>query len=78
MSTKVTITTTPANRVSISGQKREVIRTVSIAPEQLSNRLEELVDVDATDSDNNEVLVYDEATDKYVIKTLPAVDGGIF
>lgn len=42
------------------------------------DRLSELTDVDASDSDNNEVLVYNSANNKYEIKVLPTVDGGDF
>ena len=78
MGTKVTVITSSKNRVSINNQQRATIRTVSIAPEQLSNRLSGLTDVDATDPNNNETLVYDSATGKYVIKELPIVNGGTF
>lgn len=40
--------------------------------------LSQIQDVDASDPDNNEVLVYDQTTNKYVIKTLPVVQGGTF
>lgn len=38
----------------------------------------QLSDVDASDADNNETVVYDEATNKFVVKTLPKVQGGTF
>jgi hypothetical protein len=37
-----------------------------------------LLDVDASDPDNNETLVYDAAAGKYVIKELPVINGGNF
>ena len=37
-----------------------------------------LKDVDATNLNNNETVVYDEASDKFVIKELPIVNGGTF
>jgi hypothetical protein len=75
MSIKVTVNSVPKTRVSINNQQREIVRTIGIAPSQtLSN----LTDVDASDSDNNETLVYDSTTGKYVIKVLPLVDGGDF
>ena len=42
------------------------------------DRITELTDVDASDVDNNETLVYDEVSGKFVIKELPIIDGGIF
>lgn len=40
--------------------------------------LSQIQDVDASNPDNNEVLVYDQTQNKYVIKTLPVVQGGTF
>jgi hypothetical protein len=40
--------------------------------------LSQIQDVDASNPDNNEVLVYDQTQNKYVIKTLPIVQGGTF
>jgi hypothetical protein len=77
MGTKVLINSTTPNRVSINNQQRSTVRTVAVASSQV-NRLSQLTDVDVSDADNNEVLVYDETLNKYVIKTIPAVDGGTF
>jgi hypothetical protein len=40
--------------------------------------LSQIQDVDASNPDNNEVLVYDQTQNKYVIKTIPVVQGGTF
>ena len=77
MTIKVTVNSVPKTRVSINNQQRETIRTVGIAPE-FTGRLSALSDVDASDPDNNETLVYDATTGKYVVKTLPIVDGGSY
>lgn len=77
MAVKVTVLSTPKNRISINKQDRKQVRSVGIVPENAST-LSGLKDVDASDPDNNETLVYDEATGKYVIKTLPIVNGGTF
>jgi hypothetical protein len=74
MGTKVTVTSTSKNRVSINNQQRATIRTVGIS----ANKLSGLLDVDASSPDNNDTLVYDSATGKYVIKELPIVNGGTF
>lgn len=71
------IFTSPQIRVSINSQQQKTVRTVGIASAS-TNKLESLTDVDASDSDNNETLVYDATSGKYVIKTLPSVDGGTF
>lgn len=78
MGLKVLVTSTPKNRVSINSQQRETIRTVGIAPVATQNYLSGLEDVDASDPDNNETLVYDAASGKYVIKELPVLNGGTF
>jgi hypothetical protein len=78
MAVKVTVNSVSPNRISINNQQRTTIRTVGVAGPELVNQLSDLTDVDATDPDNNETLVYDEALQKYVIKTLPSVDGGTF
>jgi hypothetical protein len=76
MAVKVTVNSVSPNRVSINNQQRTTIRSVGLANQE--TRLENLTDVDASDPDNNEILVYDETLNKYVIKTLPNLDGGTF
>ena len=76
MAVKVTVNSVSPNRVSINNQQRTTIRSVGLANQD--TKLENLSDVDASDPDNNEILVYDETLNKYVIKTLPNLDGGTF
>lgn len=78
MSIRVTVNSVPKNRVSINTRKIETVRSVGIAPSQSERYLATLLDVDASDPDNNETLVYDAATGKYVVKELPIVNGGTF
>ena len=80
MAVKVTVNSVSPNRVSINNQQRTTIRTVGLAAPDviIIDKLENLTDVDASDPDNNEILVYDETLNKYVIKTLPNLDGGTF
>lgn len=79
---KITVTTTPRNRISINTQQKGVVRVGSTgltgAGSEVIRRLADLEDVDASDADTNETLVYDEATGKYVVKQLPIVNGGTF
>lgn len=77
MAVKVTVVSPSKNRISINNQSRSTIRTVGIIPEN-ANELGGLNDVDASDPNNNETLVYDESTGKYVVKTLPIITGGTF
>lgn len=81
MAVKVTVNSIPTTRVSINTEKRDTIRTVGIVPALTSivtTSLDSLTDVNASDADNNEVLVYDASTQKYVVKELPIVNGGTF
>jgi hypothetical protein len=77
MSTRVTVRSSSPNRISINNQQPKTIRTVGVAA-GAANKLENLIDIDASDADNNETVVYDATSGKYVIKTLPVVDGGTF
>jgi hypothetical protein len=77
MSIKVTVNSVPKTRVSINNQQRETIRTVGILP-SITNKLEDLIDVDASDADDNETLVYDATTGKYVVREIPIINGGDF
>lgn len=76
---KVTVISNPKNRISINNQQRKTIKTVAITPDLSAvTTLDALTDVDASDPDNNETLVYDEASGKYVVKILPNINGGTF
>lgn len=78
MSIRVTVNSVPKNRVSINTRKQETVRTVGITTPSADRFLSGLLDVDASDPDNNETLVYDAATGKYVVKELPVLNGGTF
>ena len=77
MGIKVLVNSNPRDRISINSQNRTTVRTVAVGPTGY-DRLSELIDVNASNPDNNETLVYDSATGKYVVKELPVVDGGNF
>jgi hypothetical protein len=74
------IFTSPQIRVSVNKQQRTTIRTVGISPATTVpiTKLTDLDDVDATGADNNETLVYDSSSQKYVVKPLPLIDGGSY
>lgn len=68
-------------RVTRPDSQRFTVKQVSISAGGDAteiDRLSELSDVDASDSDNNEVLVYNSSTNKYEVKVIPEVDGGSF
>lgn len=70
--------TSPQIKVSINNQNRRTIRTVGVSALAQTAKLSGLTDVDASDPNNNETLVYDSSTQKYVVKTLPVLDGGSY
>lgn len=74
------IFTSPQIRVSVNKQQRTTIRTVGISPATSIpiTKLADLEDVDASNPNTNETLVYDSAAQKYVVKTLPIIDGGAY
>ena len=78
MGIKVSVNSVPKNRISINAQQTSTVRTVGIAPEVPKSTLVSLTDVDASDVNNNETVVYDEISDKFVIKELPLINGGNF
>lgn len=67
----ITVTSAPKNRIQINNGG-------GIAPGETVDTIVELKDVDATDVDNNETLVYDEVSGKFVVKDIPIIDGGNF
>lgn len=79
MGTKVNVVTRPSNRIAIDSQQKTVIRYVSQgASPNGASRLEQLTDVNVSAKSNNDVLVFDENTNKFTSKTIPIVDGGAF
>lgn len=68
-------------RVTIRAPQRQEVRAVGIQPQQAQagvTQLRNLTDVDSTSLDNNETVVYDSDTDKFVVKALPAINGGTY
>lgn len=65
-------------RVSINNQNRENIRTVGVGPVTGATRLSQLTDVNVANPQNNDALIYDSATGKFVSKIIPVINGGNF
>jgi len=78
MSIKVLVNSVPTTRISINGSERKTIRSVAVTPSVPVNELRNLQDVESTSLPDNGALVYDEASDKFVVKILPVVSGGSF
>lgn len=70
LSQKLIVTATPKNRISINNQGGGGGSGVQT--------LVQLRDVDASDVDNNETVVYDAAKGKFVVEELPIINGGEF
>jgi hypothetical protein len=88
--TRVIINTSSPYRVAVNNQQKTTVRTAGLQTivnysNTVNNiypsgaaRLVDLLDVDASDSDNNEIVVFEESSNTYVIKTLPVVSGDEF
>lgn len=72
MGTKITVTSRPKNRIQINTRGGGIGGSAAI------DSIVELKDVDASDVDNNETLVYDEGSGKFVVKEIPIINGGTF
>ena len=69
---KITVTTQPKNRITINNRG---IVGGGLAP---IDTLVELKDVNGTHVANNNTVVYDEASAKFIVRELPIVNGGDF
>jgi hypothetical protein len=83
MGNKITVITQPGNRISINTPQKQQIKSVNVVGATSVGtggvtRLEQLRDVDTSQATNNETLVYDEASGKYIVKELPIINGGTF
>lgn len=83
MSIKVTVRPTTSVVTSVK-QGKTAVSSVNIGPSP-SLSLGQLINVDASDPDDGEALVYDAVTNSYVVKELivdanniPNISGGIF
>lgn len=75
----IKVTTQPKNRIAINIQQQTEVKSVGLTGKGgNANYLRQLADVNASDSDNNETLVYDEASDTFIVKELPVINGGTF
>lgn len=76
---KAIINTTGINRVSVNKTDQTIARTVTLNPQVLSsNFLRSLNDVDSSSLSDNDTIVYDATSDKFVTRNLPFIDGGTF
>jgi hypothetical protein len=82
MANRITVITQPRNRITINTPQRTQVKTVNVvgATDTGSgiDTLEELKDVNAGAKANNNTLVYDAASQTYIVKELPVINGGTF
>ena len=78
----VRVTSPQGNSVSINRQGvQKNIKTVAVPATttgSAATNLSQLQDVDTTGAANNEVLIFNEATQKYEVSEIRIIDGGIF
>jgi hypothetical protein len=81
MSIKVSVNSIPKYRVSIENQNDHIVRTVGVGGNIYvtgTENLTELNDVNASDANDGETIVYDANTNTYIVKELPVLRGGTF
>lgn len=66
----VNVTTTPKNRITINTGGGGGLSSI--------DTFVELRDVDASVLANNETVVYDQVSGKFIVKVLPIINGGTF
>jgi hypothetical protein len=81
MGIKVTVQSSGQNRISINNTgKNKIVRTLAIPSTTTGfggiDTLAELNDVDTSDANDGESLIYNENTQKYEVKPIPSIDGG--
>jgi len=78
MGIKVIVNSIPTTRVSVNDQQRETIRTVGVGVGITAPSISSLTDVDATSKNNNDALIYDASTGKFIVREIPILNGGTF
>ena len=71
--TSIKVITAPKNMISINTRG-----AVAGGGGGSTSELRNLIDVDSSDMDNNETIVYDANRDRFVVEPLPIMDGGEF
>jgi|694.fasta_scaffold00027_116 hypothetical protein len=80
MGTRITIKPRKQNvNVTAPAKNRIAINTGgAVGGGPIIDTIQELRDVDASDVDNNETLVYDEVSGKFIVREIPIINGGEF
>lgn len=80
MGIRATVISNTSTRISLNNQeKSKVVKTIGIVGSGGGvERFVDLSDVDASNLGSNEVPVWDSANNKFVIETIPFLDGGVY
>lgn len=79
MTTRVTIKPRKQSvNVTSASKNRIQINNGGVGGSAGIDTIVELRDVDASDVDNNETLVYDEGSGKFIVREIPIINGGTF
>ena len=67
--------------VKVQNAQRDTVRYIAgvgLGGADGLNRIAEMLDVDMSDADTNETLVYNESDGTFVVKEIPVINGGTF
>ncbi len=80
MGTNIRVIQPAGNSVSINRQGTQKNIKTAVVPSTITaaQQLSQLADVDSSGASNNEVLIFNEQTNKYEVRDLTVVDGGTF
>ena len=78
MSIKVTINPAPAGPSVKVKQNKQTATVLNFVPQPTISTLSQISQIDTSGAEDGATMVYDAATDKYLIEILPNVKGGIF
>lgn len=78
MGIKVTINPAPAGPTVRVKQNKQTATVLNFVPQPTISTLSQISQIDTSNAEDGATMVYDAATDKYLIEILPSVKGGIF
>ena len=78
MAIKVTIIPAPAGPSVKVKQNKQTATVLNFVPLPTISSLSQISQIDTTGAEDGATMVYDAASDKYLIEILPNVKGGIF
>lgn len=73
---KVTVYSDTSTKVTVNQRRSATVRSMGVSGG--AEVLSQLHDVEMTNAENGNVLVYDASRGKFVLQELPNIDGGTF